>query len=97
MPSFELDVSYPHEWSAVHDLFNKKLRVDGDLKIERGGFAVSIRPTVPQGFNPEILLMDIQFNPTGESAPEQTVEYEQPWDDDGVSTTRRSISSLLII
>jgi hypothetical protein len=84
MPGFELHVSYPHEWSAVHDLFNKKLRVEGDLMIEHGGFAVSMKPTVPQGFNPAILLMDIQFNPTGESAPEQVVEYEQPWNDGGI-------------
>jgi hypothetical protein len=37
-----------------------------------------------QGINPRMLMLNLRITPTGESPSQQTLEYGQPWTDEGI-------------
>ncbi len=79
----DLDIRYD-DWHAIHDHMSKTLRVYGNCTVEGGGFALSLEPREEQGANQLMLMMNLRATLTAESPSQQTPEYEQPWDDDGI-------------
>jgi hypothetical protein len=76
---------------AVHDVAAKTLRVSGDATVRGGGFSLMLVPGEPRGINDEMLVLHLTITPTGESPQDQPLDYEQPWDDDGIQYTEVEI------
>jgi hypothetical protein len=79
----DLAITY-EDWHAVHDHMGKTLHISGVCVIEGGGFAVHLEEHTPQGFNPEVLVLDLVIVPTGETPSRVPVEWRQPWGEDGI-------------
>jgi hypothetical protein len=79
----QLDIQYD-DWHAVHDHMGKTLRVSGNCTVPGGGFALGMEPRQEQGINPRMLMLNLRITPTGESPSHQTLEYGQPWTDEGL-------------
>jgi hypothetical protein len=83
METTELDIQYD-DWHAVHDHMSKSLRVYGSCTVRGGGFALGMEPRQEQGINPRMLMLNLRIAPTGESPSQQTLDYGQPWTDEGI-------------
>jgi hypothetical protein len=79
----DVDIEY-RDWHAIHDHMSKSLRVYGHCHIRGGGSFVELELRQTQGINQRMLMLDLRIVPTGESPAEQDVEYQQPWDADGI-------------
>jgi hypothetical protein len=76
-----LNLKY-EDFTAIHDHMSKTLRVDGNVIVEHGGFAVRLQPFEGNpGINPRMLTLELVATPTGESPSHQTVHHDQPWED----------------
>ena len=57
------------QWSAIHDFMPPgpaRLRVKGTCTMPTPGYKLSLEKAVPQGFNPQILLLKLEIEaPTG--------------------------------
>ena len=57
------------KWEAIHDLMPPtpaRLRVNGVLQMPTPGYQLTLKRAVPQGFNPQILMLELETQkPTG--------------------------------
>jgi hypothetical protein len=83
MQRTEIEIAY-EGWQAIHDHMGKNLRVYGECVVSGGGVALTLEPSTAQGINPRMLMLDFRLTPTGESPSRQTVEFKQPWSNEGV-------------
>lgn len=78
----------PHfAWSAVHDFFPPRpphLRVTGEVQTPTPGYKLTLKKAVPQGINPQILLLRLERQaPTGiepQHVVTMKVEYDEQTD-----------------
>lgn len=74
-----LDVEYEN-FEAYKDNLGKSSRVTGVCVIKSGGVAAMLRKAEPQGINPDILLLKLEFVITAEDDSRQPVEWREEWD-----------------
>ncbi len=56
----------------------KPFYVTGRVQLPTPGYSVALRPTTPQGFNPQILMLDLVIEPP---APDQMLAQVLTWYD----------------
>ncbi|WP_375414793.1 hypothetical protein [uncultured Bradyrhizobium sp.] len=69
-----------HDWEAVADMMPPKpfsLRVTGKVKGNEGQ-TVELAPAVPQGINPEILILELTIQGRGAKPADLDGAYEDP-------------------
>lgn len=67
-------------FDAIRDHMSKTFRVYGTVLIPNGGFRVRVEMVMPQGSNPDDLLLKLVFQPDFENTPpEQLVEFSEDW------------------
>lgn len=75
------------DWTAIHDHMpgaDQTLRVRGTVTYPTEGYEAKLVPSVPQGFNPAILEMDVQERaPTG--APDVVTDVPVEYEDDNAA------------
>lgn len=80
------EITY-EDWHAYRDHMGKKLRVTGTCKTH-GGVVVMLEDHEGEPhFNPQILVLDLVLEVTGESPSTVPVEWEADWDPDGPQYT----------
>lgn len=74
-------------WSAVHDFMPPnppRLRVHGVLVMPTPGYRLTLTRAVPQGINPDILLLDLHTEPPSgivrQVLSPTTVSYQETTD-----------------
>jgi hypothetical protein len=87
MAGMSVRVEYMDDWHAVHDHTSKQLHISGTCVVTGGGFHTRVTPQARQGANQLMLLLDITFIPDGESPSRIPIEYQQPWEPDGINYT----------
>lgn len=75
------------EWSAIHDFMPPRparLRVNGTCLMPTPGYKLSLSPAIPQGINPNILLLELTVEAPGGNVPQvrtpAPVAYEEVTD-----------------
>jgi hypothetical protein len=74
-----LEVEY-QDFEAYHDNMGKSSRVTGVCVIKGAGVAATLMKAEPQGINPEILELNLDFTITAEDPSAQPVEWHEEWD-----------------
>ena len=82
------------QWSATHDFMPPEpacLRVQGTCDMPTPGYKLSLSRAVPQGFNPQILLLRLETHAPTDIVPQvitpTEVEYREETDFDYTHVT----------
>jgi hypothetical protein len=75
-PNATPDAAFKSTWTAVHDEMPPgpgNLKVTGELEMPTPGWKLHLSKAIPQGINPEILLLHLKRTPPSGIEPQHVV------------------------
>lgn len=68
-------------WLNVQPGGPHTFHVRGKVEVNTGGWTATLTPTIPQGFNPLIKMLDLVLTPPGGEAPDVISTIEATYDE----------------